>query len=122
MALSVTQQADPLAAKLVTQTSATATADNNVTGATGAFYMVDIDNTANGGQAIYLKLYDDNSPTVGTTAPDWVFNVAGGARRIFAITEGSAFPTGLSMACVTTGGTAGGTSPTNAVIVRILSS
>ena len=122
MTLSVTQQADPLAAKLVLQTSATATADNNVTGAATTVFMVDIDNTANAAQPVYLKLYNNNAPTVGTTPPDCIYMVAGGVRRVYAITEGVAFSTGLSFACVVTGGTSGTSSPSSATVVRVLCS
>ena len=59
-------------------------------------------------------------PTVGTTAPEWVFKCPASVRRIFSCTPGSNFATNLSLACVTTGGTAGTTSPTNAVTVRLL--
>ncbi len=122
MALSVTQQADPLAAKLVLQTSATATADNNVTGSATTVFLIDIDNTANAAQPVYLKLYNDNAPSVGTTSPDCVYMVAGGVRRAYAITEGVAFSTGLSLACVVTGGTSGATGPSSPTIVRVLCS
>ena len=122
MALSVSTQASPVATRLVVQTSATATADNNITNATGSVYMVDIDNTANAGQAVYVKLYDNASPTVGTTAPDIVCLATQGIRRQYVMPEGVAFGTAISMCCVTAGGTAGTTSPSSAVIVRLLTS
>tara|TARA_R110002110_G_scaffold144795_2_gene334127 strand:+ start:831 stop:1199 length:369 start_codon:yes stop_codon:yes gene_type:complete len=105
--------------RYVVQTSATATPDNAVAGAAGILLQVDIDNTANT-DAVYVKLWNHAGPTVGTTAPEWVFKCPASVRRIFSCTPGSNFATNLSLACVTTGGTAGTTSPTNAVTVRLL--
>ena len=103
----------------VVQTSATATPDNAVAGGAGVLFQVDIDNTANT-NAVFVKLWNHASPTVGTTAPEWVLKCPASVRRVFSCTPGSAFATNLSVACVTTGGTAGTTSPTNAVAVRLL--
>ena len=108
--------------RYVVQTSATSTPDNAVAGGAGILLQVDIDNTANT-DAVYVKLYNHASPTVGgggATAPEWVFKCPASVRRIFSCTPGSNFATNLSLACVTTGGTAGTTSPTNAVTVRLL--
>ena len=44
MAVTVTNQSNPLASKLVQDTAATATAVDNTTGASGTLYMVEIDN------------------------------------------------------------------------------
>jgi len=122
MALSVSTQVSPVGAKLVVQTDATATADNNVTGAAAIVYMIQVDNSANGGQVNYLKLYNHNSPTVGTTAPNLVIMALGGADFTVAIPEGINFGTGLSLACVQEAGTAGVTSPTSDVVVRLVTS
>ena len=106
----------------VVQTSATGTADNAVAGGAGVLLQVDIDNTGNS-DAVYVKLWDHASPTVGGaggTAPNWVFKCPGLVRRIFTCTPGSSFSTNLSMACVTTGGSTGSVSPQNAVAVRLL--
>lgn len=105
--------------RYVVQTSATATPDNAVAGGAGLLLQVDIDNTANT-DAVYVKLWNHAGPTVGTTAPEWVFKCPASVRRIFSCTPGSNFATNLSLACVTTGGTGGTTSPTNAVAVRLL--
>lgn len=120
-AVTVTPQNNPVAARLVVNTDVDETSDDNMTGTTGSIYVVDVDNTANAA-ASFVKIYDAASPTVGTTAPDWVFKVPASVRRIFACTDGVAFATALSIACVTTGGTAGTTGPTSAVTVRILCS
>lgn len=77
-----------------------------------------IDNTANAA-ASYLKLYNTNTVTVGTTAPDAIFMAPASTKVQFPIPDGWTFGTALSVACVTTGGTAGTTAPTSAVVVRI---
>ena len=84
--------------------------------------MLDVDNTANVAQDVYVKLYDHAGPTVGTTAPDLVFLVKQGVRRQLGLPEGVLFATAISLATVTAGGTAGTTSPGSSVIVRILAS
>jgi len=118
MALSTTVQATPLATTLVVQTVTNATPNNNVTGAAGVLYLVDIDNTANAA-ATFLKIYDAASPTVGTTAATYVIRVAATTRRSIAIVEGFEF-TALSFAAVTTAAEAGVTSPSSPVVVRML--
>lgn len=117
MTLGVSTQASPIATRLVKQTQAGATPDTNVLGAAGTIYLIDIDNSLNAA-ASYLKLYDALSVTVGTTVPDVVIRVAAGVRRSMSIPEGLAFAV-LSMACVTAGGTAGATGPSQPVTVYL---
>jgi hypothetical protein len=88
-------------------------------------YSVFVDNTANGGAASYVKLYNlaSGGVTVGTTVPDEViYTPAGQQIEVFLFTKsapGKTFGTALSAACVTAGGTAGVTAPSNPVIVTI---
>jgi hypothetical protein len=121
MALSVSTQVNPIATRLILQTSATATPDNNVCGAACTIFTVDADNT-NNVAASYVKLYNATAPVVGSTRPDIIFYVPAGERRQMVIPEGVLFATGLSFCCATVGGTEGTVSPTSAVIVRILAS
>lgn len=121
MTLSVSTQVNPIADRLVVQTNATATPDNNVLGTTAKVYMVDVDNSANPGEDAYIKLYADASPVVGQTLPVMIFLCPMGLRRTMAIPEGVEIP-GMSMAATTAGGTEGSASLTNQVIVRILAS
>ena len=121
MALSVSTQVNPIATRLILQTTATAASNNDVVGAPCTLYTVDVDNTANAASS-YVKLYNNASPTVGTTSPDLIVFVTSGERRQFVIPEGLAFGASLSFACVTVGGTAGTVSPSSPVIVRILAS
>lgn len=109
--------AQPFANTRSTDSSANSTAQQAETGS-GTLFMVDIDNTANSA-ATFIKMYDATSITVGTTVPDWIFKAPGGVRRVYTIPTGLAFSTGLGYAAVTQGGTAGTTSPTSAVVLKL---
>lgn len=119
MALSVTPQASPLAARLVEETAANATSKNNVTGAAGILYSIDIDNP--NASPVYLKIYDNAAPTVGTTPADWVIKIAASSRRAMAFHLGLAF-SALSFAVVTGADQANVTSPSTGVLVRLSTS
>ena len=77
------------------------------------------DNAANS----YLKIWDAKTVTVGTTAPDFIFELPPNQACIFEMEEDSTgsvrFTTALSMACTTTAGTAGTTGPTSNVLVWV---
>lgn len=95
------------------------TSDANVGPGAATVYLVQVDNSANAAQKVYLKLYNAVAPTIGTTAPDKVIPVPGGSTQKIAFPEGIPFTTGLSMACVTAAGTGGVTSPTSPVVVAL---
>ena len=116
MAVTVTNQATPLGNKMVHDTSANGTAATNTTGAAGVLFFLQVDNTANA-QISYFKMYDNASPTVGTTAPHFVFMVPANASRAYALPLGVAFSAAFSHCCTTAGGTAGNTGPANPVVV-----
>lgn len=118
--MSVTPQASPLASRLVVETTASATPNVNVTGTSGVIYMIDVDNSANVA-AVYLKLYDNPAPTVGTTPADWVVRIGPSVRRSAVIPEGYAY-TALSFAVVTGAAEDNTTSPASPVIVRLATS
>ena len=109
--------------------TANATAQNNVTGAAATLFGAYIANTLNS-TAVYLKIYNHASPTIGTTAPDFSFVCPAGKSVQYTWMGGVAMSTAISYACVaettaadlatTNGGTAGTTSPDKDVIVRIL--
>jgi len=119
---SVTPQASPLASRLISISPSNAEPCNNVTGTTGLLYMIDIDNTGNPVTALYVKCYDNASPTVGTTPPDWIFKIDAGVRRQYLIPEGISFGIALSVATVTTPGTSGTVAPTSTVNVWLATS
>lgn len=116
MAVTVTTQANPLAQKIVKDTSTDNTAATNTTGASGTLYLVEVDNTANGA-ASYVKFYNTATVTVGTTAPDLIIMVPASSRVNCMFSTGIAFGTAFSHACVTAGGTGGTTSPGSAVVL-----
>lgn len=121
MTLSVTPQASPLAGRLVAETVAGVAPDNNVLGGAGSLFAIDVDNSANVAP-VYLKLFDNAAPVVGTTPADFVFKVPASARRFLASTEGLPFTTALSFACVGGADQANVIAPTNPVIVRLVTS
>jgi len=89
-------------------------------------YSVIVDNSANGGAATYVKLFNlaSGSVILGTTAPDEIIFVPAGAivtKQYFtSAAQGVTFGTALSAAAVTTGGTAGTTSPVSSVVVSVI--
>jgi len=94
----------------------------SVKASAGTLYVIHVDNSANAGAASYVKLFDSaGAVTLGTTVPDWVIKVPGAfVGNVLIATSGLVFANGLQVATVTAGGTAGTTSPTGAVIVRIV--
>lgn len=87
-------------------------------------YSVTVDNSANG-SAVYLKLFNlaSGSVVVGTTSPDEILYIPGSSvvTRVYftGATPGVTFSTALSAICVTSGGTAGSTSPSSNVSATI---
>lgn len=87
----------------------------------GTLHYIEVDNSANAA-VTYTKLWNatTGSVTVGTTAPDWVYMVPASVKIPFPVPGGVAFATALTVASLTTGGTAGTTAPSSAAIVRII--
>lgn len=109
----------PAGTNLFTETSLANTA-LVVKASSATLHLAVIDNTANGA-ASYVKVYNSaGAVTVGTTVPDDVWLVPASSTRTFYNVGGTVFGTGLQVACVTAGGTAGTTSPTSAVVARIV--
>ena len=121
MTLSVSTQAAPIGTKLVVNDDADSTPETDVTGAAGALYGVEVDNSANPGAAVYLKIWDNAAPDPLTDAPDWVVQVKAGLERSFVIPQGWAF-TNLSFSASTSAalGVAGASDPASAVTVRLV--
>lgn len=88
-------------------------------------YSILVDNSANGGAATYVKIFNlaAASVTLGVTAPDQIIYVPAGAvvteTYFTGANPGKTFGTALSVAAVTTGGTAGAASPASAVVVSL---
>ena len=90
-----------------------------VVASAATLYQVQIDNSANS-VPNFVKLYDTaGAVVVGTTVPDHLIRVPANVSRTILCPEGLAFANGIAVATVTAGGTAGTTSPTNPVIVRL---
>ena len=82
-------------------------------------YQLELDNTANAA-ASFFKIYNNGSPTVGTTAPDWVVMVPASVSRTVTIASGLTFATALTYACTIAGGTAGSTAPSSAFAMKMV--
>lgn len=107
--------------KLLRDTDADATVEANVNNGAATLYLVQVDNSANTAQAVYLKLWNALAPAIGT-AVDMAIPVGAGATLRLAIPSGLSFSTGLSVACVATSAnkTAGTGSPTNDVAIALV--
>ena len=117
----------PLGSVLVVQTASTATADNDVTGGSNlTLNVMEVDNATSA--TVYVKLYDNAAPTVGTTVPKFIFPVSAGSTRTLNALGGSSnsgsggflFSTAISLATATEGGTAGTESPTGGDVKVVL--
>lgn len=106
-------------AQVIRDAALGATSDSDVGPGAQRLYLMQVDNTGNAAQKVYLKIYNSAGPTIGTTAPDIIIPIPGGSIQKVAVPEGISFGTGISMACVTGAGTAGVTGPTNPVIVAL---
>lgn len=125
MAITLVTLAGPSGIKIYNNTDLDGTKDA-VTSVSTKVYEVYVDNSANAGAASYVKLWNvaSGSVTVGTTAPDEIIYVPGGARVTHYLMTvagpGKTFGTAVTAACVTTAGTAGTTNPTSNVDVSIV--
>jgi len=121
MAVTVTNQSNPLASKLVKDDGATNTAADNTTGASGTLYMVEIDNTGLA-TAVYFKLANATSATPGTTAASFVFWCPASVKRSYVFPEGVVFSSGFSHWCVTSASEASTAAPGTPPTVRYVTS
>ena len=121
MAVTVTNQSNPLASKLVQDTAATSTAVDNTTGASGTLYMVEIDNS-NYGTIVYFKLANATSATAGTTAAAMVFLCPASVKRSYVFPEGIAFSSGFSHWCTTESAESNTDAPSTKPTVRYITS
>lgn len=119
MSLTSTPFAGPFTTQLIKESSATAAPDEDVRGGATDVFLLRVDNSANPSQSVYLHLYDNAAPTVGTTPPDFTFKVLQGIVLEIVAFPNLQFGTALSFACTTSGGLGGTSSPTNPVIVEI---
>lgn len=121
MAITQVEVATP-AGLFIFQDTAIGASIDGIKASSTRLYSITVDNSANGGAASYVKLYNaaSGSVTIGVTAPDHIIYVPAGAvitEYFFTgAAQGKIFATALSAACVTAGGTAGSTPPVSSVI------
>ena len=121
---------NPLGTLIFKETAANATLIANVFAKTAATLIsVKLDNSANGTEAVYLKLYentnsDGQSITVGTTVPVFIMKVAASSIIEMYIPQGLAFSSSnyAHLAVTTEKGIAGTTAPTGTVQVTLIGS
>jgi hypothetical protein len=107
--------------QLITDLEGDGTPEQNLIPGTGSIYMLEADNSQNT-VPVYVKIYNATTVSVGTDLPTWCFMIPAGAvrRQPFGSRgTGRAFSTGVSLCCVTTGGTGGAISPTNEVPISL---
>ena len=120
MAVTVTNQLNPLGAKLVQDTDANGTAVENTTGTYGTLYAVEIVNGA--GTIVYFKLANAGDATAGTTAADVVLMCAASSTQNYVFPSGIYFNSGFSHWCVTAATESNTDNPGSAVTVRYVTS
>ena len=121
MAVTITQQSTGLGNRVMKDTAASSTAVKNVTGAASTLYTVYATNP--NGFKCWLKIYDHVDPTIGTTVPDFIFQLDASASRQYIMTAGSTFANGISYAVIKgAGGTGGTTAPDSACTVWMVTS
>ena len=122
MAVSVTSQTDPYVDKLIVDTDANATAEDNVLPGASTCYIFDTDNS-NNSTAVYAKFYDTGANTItviGTHEPHIMMLVPANTRQVVTISSGIAFAARLSFGCVVGKATANAVAPTNPVTIRVM--
>ena len=121
MAVTVTNQSNPLASKIVQDTAATNSAVDNTTGGSGTLYLVEVDNTAYS-TAVYFKMANSANATAGTTSATMVFLCPASVKRSYVFPEGIAFSAGFSHWCVTGVAESDTTAPSTPPTVRYVTS
>ncbi len=107
-------------AKLITIDGANATANNDVFPGSGSVYQIEIDASLNSGEDVFLRLYDDATPTVGTTDAEVVVPGRAGEKTWYGFPRGIPFGTAISVSVTkTAGGTAGLDAPSGTVNVQL---
>ena len=117
MAITTTAFNIPLTYRTTVDTDCEGVAENNVTGSAATLYSVEIVGI---GADVYLRLYDTDAATTGTTVPYLILFCRQNTRYTCHIPGGLSFSAGLSLACTTDIGGSGLTSPGSSVVVRLV--
>lgn len=116
---------------IIRNTDANGTVEKDVRAGPTTLYGMYVDNTGTDSAPAYIKFWDHANPTIGTTPPDFVFEIEGSGSgdandvnggNVFMVLNGGSgisFTTGMSYAVVTAGGTAGVTDPVTTVKVDL---
>jgi hypothetical protein len=120
MAVTVTNQSNPLGARLIQDTVATNVAVDNTTGTDGTLYAVEIVNGA--GTIVYFKLANTADATAGTTAANVVLMCAASSTQTYVFPGGIVFSTGFSHWCTQGAAQDNTAAPGSAVIARYVTS
>ena len=125
MSVKVTNLANPTASTLytVTPTSGGGSAtEDQLSASSTTLHQVHIDNTTNASATAYVKVWNApaSSVTLGDTAPALILPCPGGSTMTYAFPQGTTLGTACSVSAVTTGGTGGTASMTNAITVYVL--
>ena len=91
MSLSATGFDDALDYKIIHETASTNSLNTNVATTEGTLFSVKLVNGSS--SAAYVKIFDDESPTFGTTVPILVFPVAGSGTIFYEVPGGLEFTT-----------------------------
>jgi len=94
MGVTVTKQYTPLSNAIVYDDGCYAV-KANTTGTTGTLYMVEIDNSLFA-SAVYFRLVDATSATIGSTVPTMLLYCPASSRRSYTFTKGIAFTAGFT--------------------------
>ena len=89
MAISSTKFDRAVSCKILHDANMTNAAQNNVTDGPGKLHSVKIANSNNA--AVYVKLFNNYSASVGTTAPDWVFSCPASSTYTYEIPNGVSY-------------------------------
>ncbi|KKN57163.1 hypothetical protein LCGC14_0564910 [marine sediment metagenome] len=118
MSLTSTSASNPFAAEFAVETVNNGSASKRVFGNQSVVLRY-VGMTAGVGEVNYVKLYEDGEPTVGTDAPDFIFEIDASAETERICVSGH---TGadFSTAAVQEAGTGGTTAPTNALVTRLI--
>tara|TARA_R100001594_G_C4037577_1_gene262534 strand:- start:236 stop:610 length:375 start_codon:yes stop_codon:yes gene_type:complete len=110
-----------LAEELITIPSLGKTAVSNITGSTsGKMYLLEIDNTANPDEDLYLKIADTNSATTGSSAYKLKFKIAANKKQTIVFPMGYEYYSGLSVWVTKTSPLTSTTGPSSNVIMKVL--
>lgn len=123
MAFKITKLEGGPATLLVTVDDANGSANDDITGtgaAANTLYKVEVDCSENPGEDVACRIYNNTSPTVGTTAAEVLVPGFRGESYEMVWSEGIPFSTAISVAVVKdAGATSGTTNPTGTVKLRI---